>query len=101
MVNVEGVKNIEVEILVKVLNTTIFLEKSLNEYLIAEYPLSEIDIKYNNFLDTIAIEEIQSKYAEKDNIIQQEKFLILNQDIDYIDLLILLVKVLSLISIHM
>jgi len=38
MMNVEGVKNIEVKILVKVLNTTISFEKSLNEYLISEYP---------------------------------------------------------------
>ena len=45
MMNVEGVKNIEVEILVKVLNTTISFEKSLNEYLIAEYPINEEDKK--------------------------------------------------------
>ena len=30
--NVEGIKNIEVEVLVKVLNSTISFEKSLNEY---------------------------------------------------------------------
>ena len=61
----EGVKNIEVEILVKVLNTTISFEKSLNEYLISEYPINEADKKNNNFLDMNVIEEIQSKYAEK------------------------------------
>ena len=65
MMNVEGVKNIEVEILVKVLNTTISFEKSLNEYLISEYPINEADKKNNNFLDMNVIEEIQSKYAEK------------------------------------
>ena len=65
MMNVEGVKNIEVEILVKVLNTTISFEKSLNEYLIAEYPINEEDKKNNNFLDMNVIEEIQSKYGEK------------------------------------
>jgi hypothetical protein len=65
MMNVEGVKNIEVEVLVKVLNTTISFEKSLNEYLISEYPINEADKKNNNFLDMNVIEEIQSKYAEK------------------------------------
>ena len=65
MMNVEGVKNIEVEVLVKVLNTTISFEKSLNEYLISEYPINEADKKNNNFLDMNIIEEIQSKYAEK------------------------------------
>ena len=65
MMNVEGVKNIEVEVLVKVLNTTISFEKSLNEYLISEYPINEADKKNNNFLDMNVIEEIQSKYGEK------------------------------------
>ena len=41
MMNVEGIKNIEVEVLVKVLNSTISFEKSLNEYLISIYPLTE------------------------------------------------------------
>jgi hypothetical protein len=65
MMNVEGVKNIEVEVLVKVLNTTISFEKSLNEYLISEYPLSEEDKKnQSKFLDLNAIEEIKSKYLD-------------------------------------
>ena len=66
LMNVEGVKNIEVEVLVKVLNTTISFEKSLNEYLISEYPLNEEDKEKNNlgFLDLNVIEEIKSKYSE-------------------------------------
>ena len=65
MMNVEGVKNIEVEVLVKVLNTTISFEKSLNEYLISEYPLSEEDKKnQSKFLDLTVIEEIKSKYSD-------------------------------------
>ena len=65
MMNVEGVKNIEVEVLVKVLNTTISFEKSLNEYLISEYPLSEEDKKNQaKFLDLNAIEEIKIKYLD-------------------------------------
>ena len=63
MMNVEGIKNIEVEVLVKVLNSTISFEKSLNEYLISEYPLTE-DNNKSNFLDMNAIEEIRSKYLE-------------------------------------
>ncbi len=51
MMNIEGVKNVEVKILVKVLNTTISLEKNLSEYLISEYPINEADKKNNNFLD--------------------------------------------------
>ena len=65
MMNVEGVKNIEVEVLVKVLNTTISFEKSLNEYLISEYPLSEEEKKkHASFLDMNVIEEIQAKYLD-------------------------------------
>jgi len=65
MMNVEGVKNIEVEVLVKVLNTTISFEKSLNEYLISEYPLTEEDKKnQSKFLDLTVIEEIKSKYSD-------------------------------------
>jgi hypothetical protein len=66
LMNVEGVKNIEVEVLVKVLNTTISFEKSLNEYLISEYPFSEgdKDKKQANFLDMNVIEEIKAKYSE-------------------------------------
>ena len=63
MMNVEGIKNIEVEVLVKVLNSTISFEKSLNEYLISEYPLTEENIK-SNFLDMNIIEEIRSKYQD-------------------------------------
>ena len=65
MMNVEGVKNIEVEILVKVLNTTISFEKSLNEYLISEYPFTEENKKNNNFLDMNIVEQIQNKYFDK------------------------------------
>ena len=65
MMNVEGIKNIEVEVLVKVLNSTISFEKSLNEYLISIYPLTEEQKKNNNnFLDISVIEEIQSKYMD-------------------------------------
>ena len=65
MMNVEGIKNIEVEVLVKVLNSTISFEKSLNEYLISIYPLTEEEKKNNsNFLDISVIEEIQSKYMD-------------------------------------
>jgi len=65
MMNVEGVKNIEVEVLVKVLNTTISFEKSLNEYLISEYPLTEEDKKnQSKFLDLNAIEEIKIRYLD-------------------------------------
>ena len=66
LMNVEGVKNIEVEVLVKVLNTTISFEKSLNEYLISEYPLTEGDKEKNNlnFLDYSAVEEIKLKYSD-------------------------------------
>ena len=65
MMNVEGIKNIEVEVLVKVLNSTISFEKSLNEYLISIYPLTEEQKKNNNnFLDINVIEEIQSKYMD-------------------------------------
>lgn len=38
MMNAEGVKKIEVEVLVKVLNGTIHFEKNLHEYLLADYP---------------------------------------------------------------
>ena len=65
MMNVEGVKNIEVEVLVKVLNTTISFEKSLNEYLISEYPFNEENKKNNNFLDMNIVEQIQNKYFDK------------------------------------
>ena len=66
LMNVEGVKNIEVEVLVKVLNTTISFEKSLNEYLISEYPFTEADKdkKQANFLDMNIIEEIKAKYSD-------------------------------------
>ena len=63
MMNVEGIKNIEVEVLVKVLNSTISFEKSLNEYLISEYPDTDDNIK-SNFLDMNVIEEIRTKYSE-------------------------------------
>ena len=66
MMNVEGIKNIEVEVLV-ILNSTISFEKSLNEYLISIYPLTEEEKKNNknkNFLDISVIEEIQSKYMD-------------------------------------
>ena len=63
MMNVEGIKNIEVEVLVKVLNSTISFEKSLNEYLISEYPDTDDNIK-SNFLDMNIIEEIRTKYSE-------------------------------------
>ena len=64
MMNVEGIKNIEVEVLVKVLNSTISFEKSLNEYLISEYPLTEENIK-SNFLDQNIVDEIRSKYLDQ------------------------------------
>ena len=66
LMNVEGVKNIEVEVLVKVLNTTISFEKSLNEYLISEYPLTEGDKEKSNlnFLDYNVVEEIKLKYSD-------------------------------------
>ena len=63
MMNVEGIKNIEVEVLVKVLNSTISFEKSLNEYLISEYPLTEETIK-SNFLDQNVVDEIRTKYLD-------------------------------------
>ena len=38
MLNSEGVKKIDVEVLVKVLNSTVRFEENLHEYLLAEYP---------------------------------------------------------------
>ena len=66
LMNIEGVKNIEVEVLVKVLNSTISFEKSLNEYLISEYPFQEgnKEQKQAHFLDQSVIEEIKSKYQD-------------------------------------
>ena len=97
MMNVEGIKNIEVEVLVKVLNSTISFEKSLNEYLISEYPLTEETIK-SNFLDQNVVDEIRTKYLDsKKKEAKIEKIRMISQDIDFLELLELSVKVLSLI----
>ena len=79
MMNLEGVKKIEVEILVKVLNNTIEFEQNLNEYLLADYPgnlneennaneinlMKGISINDEKEKRKYLIEEIKAKYSDK------------------------------------
>lgn len=75
MMNYEGVKKIEVEVLIKVLNNTIKFEKNLNEYLIIDYPGENkqntgsinIALSTDNSNNTTGktVEEIKAKYSEK------------------------------------
>lgn len=67
MMNLEGVKKIEVEVLVKVLNNTIHFEKNLHEYLLNDFPNNEVNLTKGvegEMSKENVISDIKNKYAD-------------------------------------
>lgn len=63
MMNLEGVKKIEVDDLVKVLNDTINFEKDLHSYLLNHFPSSSLQTEKSNQDTGNVINDIKNKYA--------------------------------------